>query len=141
MEQVNKTELGDENIYPDEKVLRKVLGISFNAYSRLLDIFNENGMTYEWRYYRDGKAWLCKVQKKKKTIIWMSAWKDFMKATIYFPDRYTESLYDLNIKEDKKEQITTTKKVGKSIPFMFEIKNEEVLNDLETVMKYKISLK
>ena len=71
----------------------------------------------------------------------MSAWKDFMKATIYFPDRYNESLYDLNIKEDKKEQITTTRKVGKSIPFMFEIKDKEVLTDLETVMKYKISLK
>ena len=47
MEQVNKTELGDENIYPDEIVLRKVLGISFSAYSKLLDIFNRNGMTYE----------------------------------------------------------------------------------------------
>ena len=141
MEQINNIELGDERIYPDEIVLRRVLGRAFSPYSKLLDIFNENGMTYEWRYYRNGKSWLCKVQKNKMTIIWMSAWKDFMKATIYFPDRYTESLYDLNIEEDKKEQITTTKKVGKSIPFMFEIKNEEVLKDLETVMKYKISLK
>ena len=28
--------------------------------------------------------------KRKKTIIWMSAWKGYTQATIYFPDKYIE---------------------------------------------------
>jgi hypothetical protein len=85
METVNRIELGDESIYPDEQVLEGVLGDSYTAYCELLKLFDANQMEYDWRYYHDGKAWLCKVQKKKKTIVWMSAWKGYMQATIYFP--------------------------------------------------------
>ena len=30
---------------------------------------NGDNKVDQWRYYKDGKAWLCKVQKKKKTIV------------------------------------------------------------------------
>lgn len=66
IETINNIELKDENVYPDEGVLRSVLGKAYDAYANLLDLFNQNEMVYEWRYYHDGKAWLCKVQKKKK---------------------------------------------------------------------------
>jgi len=81
METINTIELRDENIYPDDKVLGRILGESFESYVRLLKLFEHNGMSCEWRYYQDGKAWLCKVQKKKRTIVWMSAWKGFMQGT------------------------------------------------------------
>ncbi|MBI9105171.1 MAG: DUF3788 family protein [Spirochaetales bacterium] len=82
METINKIELRDENIYPDENVLCKILDESYESYTKLLELFGNNDMNYEWRYYHDGKAWLCKVQKKKRTIVWMSAWKGYMKATL-----------------------------------------------------------
>ncbi len=141
MEQINNLELRDENSYPDESILKKVLGKSYSSYVNLLDLFTRNDMTCEWRYYRDGKAWLCKVQKKKKTVIWMSAWKGFMKATIYFPDRCTNDLCDLKIRKEIKNRIKTVKRVGQSVPCMFEIRNDDELKDLETVMKYKMALK
>ncbi len=141
MEQINAIELADERIYPDEVVLQRVLGDSFGAYSRLLDLFAENELTTEWRYYKDGKAWLGKVQRKKRTVVWMSAWKGFMKATIYFPDRCADSLLALDLRPETKERMTSVKPVGKSLPCMFEVRNDEVLKDLETVMRYKISLK
>ena len=65
-ESINTVELRDEHIYPDEEVLKSVLGRSFNAFKALVEFYNQNEMTHEWRYYKDGKAWLCKVQKKKK---------------------------------------------------------------------------
>jgi hypothetical protein len=73
-------------------------------------------MTYDCRYYRDGKAWLCKVQKKKRTIIWMSAWKGFMQATIYFPLKDLEKVFQLDISEEVKHKIRLTNDVGKSRP-------------------------
>jgi len=139
MEQINNIELADENIYPDESVLQKVLGASYPSYCDLHKLFGSYDMTHEWRYYRDGKAWLCKVQKKKRTIIWLSAWKGYIKATIYLPEKHTDGLYCLEIEEETRRRLKDTKHVGKSIPCMFEIKNSEVLKDLETVMKYKIA--
>ena len=83
METINNIELKDENKYPDDDLLKSVLNESFLAYKKLLELFIKYDMNYEWRYYHDGKAWLCKVQKKKKTIVWMSAWKGFIQAVLY----------------------------------------------------------
>ena len=141
MEQINAIELNDEKIYPDETVLKNVLGRSYAAYADLLTLFENNQMTYEWRYYKDGKAWLCKVQQKKRTIVWMSAWKGYMKATIYFPVKYLEDIQKLNLSTDRKQVINETKDVGKSKPCMFEIRNKGVLKEFETVMLYKLAMK
>jgi hypothetical protein len=141
METVNKIELSDESVYPDETVLRGVLGRSYQAYCALLELFDRHQMLYEWRYYRDGKSWLCKVQKKKRTIVWMSAWKGFMKAAIYIPERHLDRVYALPIHEETKDRIKTTKNVGKSRPCIFEIRDQRILKDMEVVIQFKIQTK
>ena len=141
METINTIELTDENIFPDENVLKKVLGKSYNAYLDLIKLYDNNDLIYEWRYYKDGKAWLCKVQKKKRTIVWMSAWKGYMQATVYFPERDIPDIYNLDISDEIKNKIRNTKNVGKSKPCIFEIRNKKVLIDLEKVMKFKILIK
>lgn len=141
MKAINNIELSVENIYPDERVLSRLLGQSYEVYTNLLELFQKYEMNYEWRYYHDGKAWLCKVQKKKKTIVWMSAWKGFMQATIYFPLRLLETVLALDISIDTKQNITNEKNVGKSKPCTFEARSNEMLIDFEKVMRLKISSK
>lgn len=141
METINNIELRDSSIYPDDNVLRRVLEDSYEAYRTLLNLFDKNEMLYEWRYYRDGKAWLCKIQKKKRTIVWMSAWKGFMQASIYFPLKYIEKVYQLDISEEIKNKIKTTKNVGKSKPCIFEVRDKQILADFEKVMMLKIECK
>jgi len=141
MEQVNNLELKDETVFPDDAVLQKALAASYRAYQQLLGLFEKHGLKHEWRYYKDGKAWLCKVQKKAKTVIWMSAWTGYMKATIYFPERYAEGILGLPISEEARESIRNDKNVGKSKPCTFEIRDETVLKDLETVLIHKMTVK
>jgi hypothetical protein len=141
MEQINAVELHDADIFPDEGVLGKILGTSYDAYRTLLDLYDRNGMTHEWRYYKDGKTWLCKVQKKKKTIVWMSAWNGFMKAVIYFPGKYEEELMNLDIDNQTKTKIRDSPHVGKSKPCMFEIRDIRILDDFEKVMLFKMASK
>lgn len=138
METINDLELKDESIYPDDQVLKAILGESYNAYCELLKIYDEYEMNHEWRYYRDGKAWLCKVQKKKRTIVWMSAWKGYMKAVIYFPEKYIDGIYNLDISEEMKKKIMETKNVGKSKPCIFEIRDKDLIEEFKKVMQFKI---
>ncbi|MEE4311828.1 MAG: hypothetical protein V2J62_08135 [candidate division KSB1 bacterium] len=56
METINRLELTDENVFPDEGVLRRVLGRAYNAYTELQKLYERHGLVHEWRYYRDGKA-------------------------------------------------------------------------------------
>ena len=141
METINNIELTDESTFPDENVLKKVLGKSYNAYLDLIKLYDTNDLIYEWRYYKDGKAWLCKVQKKKRTIVWMSAWKGYMQATVYFTEKYIEDIFKFNISDETKNKILKTKNVGKSKPCIFEIRNKKALKDLERVMKFKMLTK
>jgi hypothetical protein len=71
----------------------------------------------------------------------MSAWKGYMQAAIYFPERYIDDIFKLGISDDTKNKIKKTKNVGKSKPCIFEIKNRKSLRDLEKVMKFKILTK
>lgn len=138
MERINSIELCDPDIYPSECLLEEILGESFHVYSSLLKLYKANNMIYEWKYYRDGKAWLCKVQYKKRTIVWMSAWKGYIKATVYFPEKYMNDIYGLGISEAALDKIKNTRNTGKSIPCIFEMKTKEVLKDFSTVMRLKV---
>jgi hypothetical protein len=141
METTQQVELRDESIYPDEKVLEGILGDSFSAYRELLKLFDKNGLQYGWRFYKDVKAWLCKVQKKDKTIVWMSAWKGYIKATIYLPEKYAGQIYTLDISEELKEKFRLAGNMKKSTPCTFEVRNENMLVDISKVMQLKMATK
>ena len=141
METINTIELRDPSVFPDEAVLAGVLGESFTAYSKLLGLFDELGLSHEWRFYNDGKAWLSKVQKKKRTIVWMSAWKGYMQATVYFPEKYTDLVFGLDVSAPTLERIRNAKKVGKSTPCTFAIDSEGVLDEFIKVVQLKIETK
>lgn len=141
METINNIELRDESIFPDQTVLSNILGDSFPAYQDLLRLYDENQLVYTWRYYHDGKAWLCKVQKKDRTIVWMSAWKGYMQATIYMPEKYMEQVYALDIDKELKDVFRNARSMGKSRACIFEVRTPDVLKDFEKVMLLKIKLK
>lgn len=138
---VDDLRLRNEHIYPDEKVLQSVLGPSFMVYEKIIDLSEEYKLTLEWKYYRDGKAWLCKFQKKKKTILWISAWDGFIKATFYFPTRIIEQVYDLDISPSQKDLIKSARAIGKTHPCTFELRDGQYLQDFKKVMELKISIK
>lgn len=141
METINTIELKDEAIFPDTDVLKNVLGDSYSAYVDLLHLFEVNEMESIWRYYHDGKAWLCKVQKKKKTIVWMSAWKGYMQAAIYMPEKFLDQVYALDISDTLKDKFRQSRSMGKSRACIFEVRGSEVLEDFEKVMQLKLILK
>ena len=141
METINNLVLTDEKIYPDNNILKSVLGNTYKFYEELLELYEKNNLKCTWRYYNDGKAWLCKVQLKTKTIAWMSAWEGFMQATIYLPNRLLEDILSLDIDDLYAERIKETKNVGKSKPCIFEIKNKDEIINFEKVMLYKMTAK
>lgn len=137
-------QLRDPAIIPSEKVLSEALGDQ--AYSALALFFEtiaspEYGLNNEWRYYNDGKAWLCKVTQKKKTILWLSVWEGFFKTSFYFMEKHLEAITALNISESKKNEFASMKPIGKLIPLWFDIGKQEQLGELLAVVGFKMSLK
>ena len=135
--------LRDAEIFPSDKVLKDTLGDVYDVLeSFLATITNEAYLlSFEWRYYNDGKAWLGKAQHKKKTVLWLSVWEGFFKVSFFFTEKHLEAIAALDISETIKEEFSITKPVGRLIPMIIDVTNENQLNDLLTVIRFKKSLK
>jgi hypothetical protein len=75
----------------------------------------------EWRFYKDGKRWLFKVTKKKKTICWVSVFEGMFSTTFYFTENVEESLKNSDLKQELLEQFASAKKYGKIKPLTVDI--------------------
>mgnify|MGYP003790276697 FL=1 len=94
-----------------------------------------------WRYYQDGKAWLCKIADKKKTVCWLSLWQDHIKVSFYFTERSLPALISLDIPDEIKEKTMKADKAGKLIPCTLSLNNMEQLQDLERIITCKRAIK
>jgi len=81
-----KPVLTNPDEFPDATVLRKHLGPCKTAWNQFTHMIKEEHPAFEldWRYYKDGNSWLCKVTLKTKTICWVSIWPKLFKTTFYF---------------------------------------------------------
>ena len=131
--------LRDPEIFPSKEVLKDILGKVYDVLeeteTRLTQ--GEFALTFDWHYYNDGKSWLCKVCHKKKTVFWLSVWEGHFKTTFFFLERHVESIAALAISEQIKEDFCRIKPVGKLLPMIFSINEQEHLTDLLKVIEFK----
>lgn len=135
--------LKDENIYPTPEIIRDTLGEAYPVYEQFLLTLAETfpGMAIDWRYYKDGKAWLGKCTAQKKTVFWLSVWEGSFKVSFYFTEITSHGAMVLEIAEEHKKRLQNAAMVGKLVPLIFDISEEGQLADLFAVMKYKAALK
>ena len=135
--------LRQQEVLPTEELIEKFLGESFPVYKLLIDniIAEPYTLSPEWNYYRDGNAWLCKVQHKKKTVFWLSVWEGYFKVTFYFTEKTSSGIAELNIDEKIKHDFINCKPNGKFLPLTLVMKNKEQLADLLKITEYKKGLK
>ena len=128
--------LKEEEIYPTEEVLKNVLRDVYSVFEELETRLTQDdfGLTLEWRYYNDGKSWLCKVCHKKKTIFWLSVWEGFFKTGFFFLERHLEGIAALEIEP---KSYILEKNIGKLIPLIFNISEQEQLANLLKIVKFK----
>lgn len=135
--------LNDPNIIPVNEVLLKELGKSFKAYEKFISLITNKDycIVPEWRYYNDGKAWLCKNVFKKKTVFWLSVWDSHFKVSFYFTEKNCQGIDELEIDERIKEEFGKAKSIGKLIPLTLIIEDENQVEDALKIIQYKKSLK
>ena len=135
--------LRDPTVFPADTVIQIALGNQYEIYERFISETAEPhfGLKHEWRYYRDGKAWLCKVTHKKKTVLWLSVWRSYFKTGFYFAGKNGAGIDGLPIDEAIKKEFREGQPIGKLKPLIINISKIEQLQDLLRVIQYKMSCK
>lgn len=133
----------DAGIPPSAKTIEVGLGQDvYRVYKQLLEIMDyELGLNAEWNFYKDGKAWLCKVSFKKKTILWLSVWENLIKISFYFTEKTIPGLLETDISSYITNTLHEAKKIGKLIPLTLGIQSSEQLADVRKIILYKKNLK
>lgn len=135
--------LKEPGISPTKKVLENALGKTYQVYEELMDTISGKayGLIPQWHYYNDGKAWLCKVQYKKKTVFWLSVWDKYFKMGFYFTEKNSKGIFDLDIDENIKKEFQKNKPIGKLFPLTLSIDKKSQLKDAVKIVEYKNSLR
>jgi hypothetical protein len=131
--------LNDPKEYPDEEVLERHLGGMKPVWDSFLSFIEEAHPSYatEWRYYNDGKRWLLKVTKKKKTICWVSVYEGGFSTTCYFTDKVEELLRASDLRQEHLERFANAKKYGKIRPMTVEIRGPDDLEATKILMRIR----
>ncbi|MGW8316719.1 MAG: DUF3788 family protein [Bacteroidales bacterium] len=140
---MEKSPLNDPDVYPEKEVLAEVLGTTNPVYEEFSAKVSAEPLmlSSEWRYYRDGHAWLCRVSYNKKTIFWLSVWEGYFKTTFYFTEKTGAGISDLGISNDLVEQFKNNPLIGKLKPITITVRHKEQLDDIYKVAAFKKKLK
>jgi len=140
---MDKPCLINKDEYPDDEVLSRHLGAVKRTWDSFVAFLEENHPSFsrEWRYYNDGKSWLCKITKKKKTVCWVSVYDRLFKTTFYLSDRAEDLIVASELTKDYIDQFIHGKKYGKirgitvAIRKPTDLKATKVLIDIKEQVK------
>jgi hypothetical protein len=139
----NKLALNNKDEFPSEEVISCHLGEANIAWDAFIDMLEKDfpEISHKWRYYNDGKSWLCKVTKKKKTVCWVGVFDKHFKTTFYFTDKAADLITASTLSEKYKDQFKDGKYYGKIKGISIEIKNPSDLEDTKILIGIKEQLK
>lgn len=141
---MNHPLLNDPKAFPDDEVLafylRSVI-TSWTAFKKLLaEDFPQARL--EWRYYNDGKSWLCKVTQKAKTLCWISVWDRFFKVGFYFPAKAGELIRASSLDPALRDSfLNPAQKAGKLRPITIYVRKKADLAPLKELLAIKQKIK
>ena len=135
--------LNDKDEYPDDDVLRRHLGDVKSTWDSFLALIDESypAFSAEWRYYRDGKSWLYKITKKKKTVCWVSVRANAFKVAFYFPDRAEDLMAASRLRREYVDQFLHGRRYGKTRGVTVTIRKSTDLTSIKKLIAVKERLK
>ena len=131
--------LTDEAEYPSDEVLARHLGkakAAWDAFTARLAVDFSDALL-EWRFYHDGKSWLCKVVRKKKTVCWVSIWDQAFRTTFYFTAKSDQEIDRLPIAQELRDAYRAQSSGSKLKPITIEVNSRKALADVFTLFGYK----
>ena len=129
--------------HPNEEIIFSHIGRTKFYWVSIFDYFHTEHPEFEeeWRYYKDGKSWLLKIVRKKKTICWISVQQKKFKMTFYFTDRAEPAIMGSSISEELKEQFKNGKYYNKIRGLTITFSNKKDVEYAKSLINIKLSVK
>lgn len=135
--------LTDPNIQPTDELIFSIIGENQIYWENILDYLYDKhtDITEEWRFYNDGKSWLYRALRKKKTIYWIGVQKDTFRVSFWLGEKAEPVIEASSLSETVKEQYRNARrfKIGRCITVVMTAQEdfENAIQLIELKMKTK----
>jgi hypothetical protein len=143
MSDLIKLMLPDKEVIPTDDLILSIIGDKLLLWKKLLDFidFNLTDVSGTWHYYNDGKQWLFKMVRKKKTIFWAAVQEDAFRITFYFGDKAEPLLGESNLPQKIKDNFKTSKRYGAIRAISVRLINESDIEVIKELISVKLKIK
>jgi hypothetical protein len=126
--------LSDKIVIPTDDYIFSLLGDKKELWDSIMTNITGNykDTSGAWNYYNDGKQWLFKMVRKKKTIFWSALLHDAFRITFYFGDKAIPLIDASDLPQEIKEGFIKTKKSGAIRPISIKVLEH---SDVDAVLK------
>lgn len=139
---LSQSPLKDPSTPPTPTVLKAILKTRYAVLEELLSrLVPSLEINHEWRFTRDGHAWVCRLHRGKKTIAWLSVWEGGAKLAFYFNAKNAHTVNHLAISEKLKAELRTAKPIGQLRPLVIVLQRKTQLKDVSVLLTHKAALK
>lgn len=100
----------DPSQKPDEWLIRSIIGDKILWWQSIMNYLYDNNtdITEVWKYYSDGKCWLFRTLKKKKTVFWISVVENTFSIGFYFASKASSIIEGSSLPERIKADFRNT---------------------------------
>lgn len=104
----------DKSVKPDHAIVFSIIGNKSILWQQIMSYLYDNhkDISEEWNYYNDGKIWLFRTLKGKKTIFWIRVLSDTFRIAFWFGDKAEPIIEHSELTEDIKNGFKAAKKMG-----------------------------
>lgn len=143
MAENEKMVLSDKSVIPTDDFIFSIIGERKVHWLRIMNYLSENypDASGSWNYYNDGKQWLFKFVRKKKTVFWSSILTDTFRITFYLGNKAEPIIENSDLPVSVKEEFKTAKRYGLIRPVTFIIRNESDVDNILEMINIKVKLK
>jgi len=102
--------LTDRFTKPTDELIFTIIGDKRFFWQRIISYLHDNhsDISEVWRFYDDGKGWLFRTLKKKKTIFWIGVLDGTFRVSFYLADKAVPLIEQSDLPEKIKNEFINT---------------------------------
>jgi hypothetical protein len=135
--------LSDKTIIPTDDYIFSIIGEKKVHWQRIMNYLSENysDASGSWNFYNDGKQWLFKFVRKKKTVFWASILTNTFRITFYLGNKAETIIENSDLPESIREEFKSAKRYGLIRPVTFIINDSTDVDNVLKMIDIKIKMK
>jgi hypothetical protein len=135
----NTLAFSDETIVPNDELLFSIIGDKELIWKQTMSYLNDNNnnITEVWKFYKDGKSWLLRTTKKKKTIFWIRILNDTFRIAFWFAVKLEPIILESKLPQRIKEEYLKSKIFNKSRSIHIDVRDSLDFEIIKTLIDLK----